>query len=48
MRLVLEDSRGTLEWVLYRDQLPARSWRLLEEEVRAAVCGASGIRVRMR
>lgn len=48
MRLDLEDSRGTLEWVLYRDQLPPRSWRLLEEEVRAAVCGGSGIRVRMR
>ena len=48
IRLDLEDSRGTLEWVLYRDQLPPRSWRLLEEEVRAAVCGGSGIRVRMR
>lgn len=48
IRLVLEDSRGTLEWVLYRDQLPPRSWRLLEEEVRAAICGGSGIRVRMR
>ena len=48
IRLVLEDSRGTLEWVLYRDQLPPRTWRLLEAAVRAAVCGGSGIRVRMR
>ena len=48
IRLVLEDSRGTLEWVLYRDQLPRHSWRLLEEEVRAAICGGFGIRVRMR
>ena len=48
IRLVLEDPQGTLEWVLYRDQLPLQSWRFLADRVRAAVCGASDIRVRMR
>ena len=51
LRLALRDPRdphGTLEWVLYRDQLPPRSWRFLAAEVRSAVCGASEKRVRMR
>ena len=48
IRLVLEDARGTLEWVLYFDQLPTPDWRLLEEEVRAALCSGSGSGVRMR
>lgn len=48
IRLVLEDARGTLEWVLYFDQLPPSNWRLLEEEVRAAVCSGPDTRVRMR
>ena len=48
IRLVLEDARGTLEWTLYFDQLPPSNWRLLEEEVRAAVCSGSDTGVRMR
>ena len=48
LRLVMEDPQGTLEWVLYHDQLPPHSWRLLAGKVRTAVCGASENRVRMR
>lgn len=48
IRLVLEDSQGSLEWTLYRDQLPPQCWRALAGAVRDAMCGAADVRVRMR
>ena len=40
IRLVLVDAEGSLEWILYRDQLPRESWKALAGEVRNAVRGS--------
>ncbi len=32
-RLVLVDAEGSLAWVIFRDQLPPRSWRILKGEL---------------
>ncbi len=37
IRLVLVDPEGSVEWILYHDQLPPRSWQLLAREVRGAL-----------
>ncbi len=35
IKLVLVDSDGTLEWILYHDQLPPARWKALAREVRS-------------
>ncbi len=47
IRVVLEDSLGGMEWILFRDQLSTAHWCLLADEVRAANCRGSEKRVRM-
>ena len=40
IRLVLVDPEGSLDWVLYRDQLPSEGWKALAAEVRNTVRGS--------
>ena len=43
IRLVLVDPEGHLEWILYHDQLPPRSWQVLAREIRGATVSSRPI-----